>query len=149
MTSMTDHDAPVPNRPRRDPYRGLAPGRIDMDRIEGGHTPLRMPGVDADQVDPARTTVTAATGYDVRELDDVGAHTFRVLLTRHGIDPRYVAERVAVGRTRYGVVVGVTVYDHDDRGDLVVILGQPVSRQLFTQCTLDELPEQWRRKAKR
>lgn len=140
MTSMIDHDAPIPNRPKRDPYRGL----VNPDKIEGGHTPLRVHVSGEQPVDPARTTVTSARGYDVRELDDIGQHTFRVLLTRHGIDPRYVAERVAVGRTRRGVVVGVTVYDHDERGDLVVVLGQPVSRQLFAQCAVDELPEAWR-----
>lgn len=133
----------VDEQAAREQAAGIAGTFGRADRVPG--QTAAYAGTYGSPVDEQRATVTAARGVDVRDLDDDDRAAFLAILARAGHDHRHASDRVAVGRIpRHGYVLGVTMYDVDERGALVVVLGQPVIRQHFIPVPVDQMPMAWR-----
>lgn len=94
-------------------------------------------GIEPEQVS---TASTAATAYRYGDLDADDRARFDALVESFGLSPEFVHPTFHVGQTRRGYVVLLTEYDHDDDGQPVIVLGQPVVRHHLQPVVLDELP---------
>lgn len=104
--------------------------------------PNRAAAAALEHIDPApvSTASTAATSYNVRQLDAAGVAQLLALVDRFDLDPRTLSPVFHVGRTRRGYVLMLTTYDVNADGDLLHVLGAPVVRHHLQPVGADELP---------
>lgn len=125
--------------------------RVDVDRIEGGHTPLKVhtaPVVPLPAATPwglgeqrhQPTAPPAWVRYRWSDLVDVDRDQLVAIAERVALDPGHLVDSLHVARNRFGHAVVFGVADVGGDGLPAEVFGQPVIRWHVVPVPTPDLP---------